>query len=46
MSLTLKGAVVIVDEGHNIEDSARDGMSFNFTLEEFIIAARDFKRLG
>ncbi|KFO99724.1 Fanconi anemia group J protein, partial [Calypte anna] len=40
MEINLKGQVVILDEAHNIEDSAREAVSFSVT-ESQLIAARE-----
>jgi len=49
MLIDLTGKVVILDEAHNIEDSAREAASLsvtNFQLEEVTSELEDLSELG
>ncbi|VDM39155.1 unnamed protein product [Toxocara canis] len=41
--VTLKNAVVILDEAHNMEDVCREAVSFTFTENEIVAARADFR---
>lgn len=41
MSIHLGGAIVILDEAHNIEDSARESASFKLTETDLANATND-----
>ncbi|XP_066975355.1 Fanconi anemia group J protein homolog isoform X1 [Macrobrachium rosenbergii] len=45
MSIDLKNQIIVLDEAHNIEDSARDSVSCTMKEEEFAEAIKDFNRL-
>ncbi|VDK60874.1 unnamed protein product [Anisakis simplex] len=40
--VTLKNAIVILDEAHNVEDVCREAVSFSFTEKEIVAACADF----
>ena len=42
--ITLDGHIVIFDEGHNMEDAARDAASFSCTTAQLTAAAEDFQK--
>ena len=46
MNLNLRNEVVILDEAHNIEDSARDGASYTVDQDELIDARDDLEKLA
>lgn len=46
MQINLKNSILILDEAHNIEDSARDAASFNVTEEELDSALFDINNLS
>ena len=45
MEINLKNQIVILDEAHNIEDSARDAASGSFKLDDVEIAMKDCERM-
>ncbi|XP_059096440.1 Fanconi anemia group J protein-like [Tigriopus californicus] len=45
MDISLKGQILILDEAHNIEDSARSAASWQVTQEEIRDAMRDLEAL-
>ena len=45
MEISLKNQVVILDEAHNIEDSARDAASGSFKLEDVEMAMKDCEKM-
>jgi Fanconi anemia group J protein len=45
MEISLKDQVVVLDEAHNIEDSARDAASGTFELEAVTAAMQDCERM-
>ena len=46
MEITLRGQIVILDEAHNIEDSARDAASWNVTQEHVREAIQDLEAVA
>ena len=40
MEISIKNQVLVLDEAHNIEDSAREAVSGNFNIEEIAIAMK------
>ena len=46
MEISIKNQVIVLDEAHNIEDSARDAVSGNFNIEEIAIAMKEMLRTG
>ena len=46
MEISIKNQVIILDEAHNIEDSAREGASFTMTQEEIIDSMRDLEKMA
>ncbi len=46
MEINLKDQIVILDEGHNIEDSAREAASFKFTLVQVNEALGDISNMS
>ena len=46
MDIRIRGQVFILDEAHNIEDSARSAASFKVTQEEFREALQDLERVA
>ena len=46
MEINLKDQIVIVDEAHNIEDSAREGASDLFTDEQLDKAYKEIHEMG
>ena len=44
MDIDVKGALVILDEAHNVEDTARDAASCDLRLHELRSAAEEFRR--
>jgi len=45
MEIFLKNQIVILDEAHNIEDSAREAASGSFKLEDVTVAMQDCERM-
>ena len=45
MEISLKGQVVVLDEAHNIEDSAREAASGNWELELVTAAMQDCEKM-
>jgi len=45
MEIFLNNQIVILDEAHNIEDSARDAASANFKLDDVTTALQDCERM-
>ena len=46
LDIELAGNIVVLDEAHNIEDSARDAASFSFTTEDLEKAQVNLAKLG
>ena len=46
MEIGLKGEVVILDEGHNIEDAAREAASLSLTLKQIGEAMDDLGNMS
>ena len=46
MDIHIKDQIVILDEAHNIEDSARDAASAKFKLEDVVAAMQDCERMA
>ena len=46
MEISVKNQVIILDEAHNIEDSAREGASLDATMEEFIDSMNDLEKIA
>lgn len=44
-SISLEGNIVVIDEGHNIEDAARDAVSITVTIPELKAVATAFRLL-
>ena len=44
MEISVKNQVIILDEAHNIEDSAREGASWEVTQEDLIDAMQDLEK--
>ncbi len=38
MEIDLKNEILVLDEAHNIEDSARDAVSGSFDIEDIVFA--------
>ena len=45
MDINLNNQIVILDEAHNIEDSARDAASAKFKLDDVVAAMQDCERM-
>eukprot|EP00092_Neocalanus_flemingeri_P038788 GFUD01042231.1.p1 GENE.GFUD01042231.1~~GFUD01042231.1.p1 ORF type:complete len:1506 (+),score=423.98 GFUD01042231.1:334-4518(+) len=45
MDISLKNQIVILDEAHNIEDSAREAASGHFKLDDVTVAMQDCERM-
>ena len=45
LDINLKNQIVILDEAHNIEDSARDAASDKFKLDDVVTAMQDCERM-
>lgn len=45
MEINLKGQIVILDEAHNIEDSARDAAGGSITTEQITSAIQNLQQL-
>ena len=41
MEISLKNQIVVIDEAHNIEDSARDAVSGSFNIDDIGIAMQE-----
>ena len=46
MEISVKNQVIILDEAHNIEDSAREGASLDATLEEFMDSMNELEKIA
>ena len=46
MEIVLTNQIVILDEAHNIEDSAREASSFSVTQSQLLDAMQDLDTLG
>jgi len=46
MEIALNGQVVILDEAHNIEDSAREASSYSVSQTQLVDAMKDLDMLG
>ena len=46
MGISLKDAVVVLDEGHNMEDTAREAASLTMGLNGYVAALKDMDRVG
>ena len=46
MEISVKNQIIILDEAHNIEDSAREGASFQMTQEEIIDSMNDLEKIA
>lgn len=46
MQIYLKGNIVILDEAHNIEDSAREAASQSLTQDSIVKAIKDIELLS
>ena len=46
MEISVKGQIIILDEAHNIEDSAREGASWNVTQEDVRDAMQDLEKVA
>lgn len=46
MDITLKDQIVVLDEAHNVEDSAREAASLTITTVDLQNALDDLDRLG
>lgn len=46
MEISLKDQIVILDEAHNIEDSARESASSSVALDQLNEAADDLNNMG
>jgi len=44
--INVKGKIVVVDEGHNIAEVCRSGMTFSFSDKKLLLASLQFKRLA
>lgn len=45
MEIPIKGNIIILDEAHNIEDSARESASGTFSQEDFRLAMTDCEKV-
>jgi Rad3-related DNA helicase len=45
MNLQLRGAVILLDEAHNIEDCCRDAGSYSVSYEDIFHSMKDCKRV-
>jgi len=45
MEIPIKGNIIILDEAHNIEDSARESASGTFSQEDFRLAMVDCEKV-
>jgi Rad3-related DNA helicase len=46
MKLQLRGAVILLDEAHNIEDCCRDAGSYSVLYDDIFQAMEDCKRVA
>ena len=46
MEIDLTDQVVVLDEGHNVEDSARDAASYSITAIQLQDAMSDLDKMG
>ena len=46
MDVDVKGALVILDEAHNVEDTAREAASCDVKLSDVVAAAEEFRRVA
>jgi Fanconi anemia group J protein len=46
MEINVKNQVIVLDEAHNIEDSARDAVSGTFNIDDIAIAMKGLLRQG
>lgn len=46
MEIDLADQIVVLDEGHNVEDSARDAASFTITAIQLTDAMYDLDKMG
>ena len=46
MDVDVKGALVILDEAHNVEDVAREAASCDVALSDVVAAAEEFRRVA
>ena len=46
MEIAVKGQIIILDEAHNIEDSAREGASWDVTQEDILEAMQDLEKIA
>lgn len=46
MNLQLRGAVILLDEAHNIEDCCRDAGSYSVLYDDVFQAMKDCKRVA
>jgi Rad3-related DNA helicase len=46
MKIDLEGAIVVIDEAHNIEDACRDAASGEWSLSELGEAEREFEKIA
>ena len=46
MEIALKGQILVLDEAHNIEDTARDAASITLEIEEVVAAMNDCEKLA
>ena len=45
MQINLKGHVIVLDEGHNIEDTCREAASCPFEIDSLLEAKTDIERV-
>ena len=45
MEINLKNQIVVLDEAHNIEDSARDAVSGSFNIDDIAIAMQECEKM-
>jgi Rad3-related DNA helicase len=46
MKLQLRGAVVLLDEAHNIEDCCRDAGSYSVLYDDIFLSMKDCMRVA
>jgi Fanconi anemia group J protein len=46
MKIQLRGAVILLDEAHNIEDCCRDAASYSVLYDDIFQAMEDCKRVA
>jgi Rad3-related DNA helicase len=46
MKLQLRGAVILLDEAHNIEDCCRDAGSYSVLYNDIFLSMKDCKRVA